>query len=127
MDGVYIALLILAGFILLGGFSLFKIVSWFSKRCYRKMLRGYLREDYIKKNPSLERNGNIICACGGEKIVLRNLGAIEGPDVVREHVCHRCGKRLFFSASGEYLEGIIRELREESGYEEPIRGLAPDR
>lgn len=125
MDSGHIALLILASLVILGGFTLLKLIRWMNRRYYRNMFRGNLREDYIKHNPECARPGTVFCSCGGEKIVLRNLGPIrlEGSDVIREHVCHQCGKRLFLSASGEYLEGIIRELRDEIGYEEPTQKL----
>lgn len=118
MESGYIALIILAGLVLLGAFALLRLFRWLNRRYYRNMFRGHLREDYIRNNPDITRDDHVSCACGNDKIVLRNLGPmrLEGSDVLREHVCHRCGARLFFSASGEYLEGIVRELREEAGY-----------
>jgi hypothetical protein len=123
MDSGHIALIILAGLVLLGGFSMLKLFRWLNKRYYRNMFRGHLREDYLKNNPDHVRDGNIICACGGERMVLRNLGPfrLEGSDVVREHVCYKCGNRFFFSASGSYLESIIQELRAEADYVEPAK------
>ena len=118
MDSGYIALIILALLLVGGIYSVLKLFRWLNKRYYRNMFRGHLREDYMRENPGLVRDGNFFCACGGEKVVLRNLGPIrlEGSDVVREHVCHQCGKRLFFSASGSYLEGIVQELKKKAGY-----------
>jgi hypothetical protein len=114
----YVAPIVLFGGIILALLLLLKLIQRGKSRYYRKMFRGHLREDYIKNNPDLVRNGNAICACGGEKVVLRNLGPVllGHEDVVREHVCHSCGNRLFYSASGTYFESIVRELRAEAGY-----------
>lgn len=121
MDSGHIGLIILAALVSGVIFCFVKLFRWFNKRCYVNMLRGNLREDYIKNNPHLTWDGNVTCACGGKKIVLRNLGPthLDGVDIVREHVCHRCGKRLFMSASGAYLEGIVQGLKRDGGYAEP--------
>lgn len=127
MDDGVIAVLFLAGLVFGVGFTLLKLTKWSARRGYQNMLRGQLLEDYIKNNPHLSKKEQIYCSCGSKKIVLRNIGPRMGPDVVREHVCHRCGKRLFFSVSGKYLEEIIGELRKEADYGEPTRETVSSR
>lgn len=127
MDSGHIGLIILASLIVLAGYSLHKLTKYLDKRGYQRLLRGNLREDYARNNPTHVRSGKIRCACGGKKIVLRNIGPRQVSEVVREHVCHECGARLFLSASGPYLEGIVRELRQEAGYSESVQELAPSR
>lgn len=117
MGREYIALIILAGLILLGLFMLVKLVNWAGRRGDRNLLRGHLREDYIKNNPDLVQGSRVFCRCGCKKLILRNVPPTRaGADVVREHVCISCGNRLFFSVGGEYLEKIAQELRTEAGY-----------
>lgn len=126
MDSGTIALLILAAMVVMGAFGVLKLFRWLNRRYYRNLLRDNLREDYIRNNPNLVRGNIAVCACGNEKIALRNLGLmrLEGSDVVREHVCCRCGSRLFYSASGDYLEGIVRELRSEGGLDDGSQVVA---
>jgi len=118
MGGEYIALIILAGIIILGLFLLLKFVNWLGRKRLRNLLRGHLREDYIENHPELVQGGRVVCVCGCRKVILRNVHPTgsAGADVVREHVCIACGNRLFFSVSGEYLEKITKELRSEAGY-----------
>ncbi len=87
--------------------------GWIAKRCSRKLLQGNLREDYVRNNPNLLRNGKVICHCGNTRILLRNIER-NGSDVIREHVCDQCGTRLYYSASGEYYADMVRELRKEA-------------
>lgn len=119
MDSGIVALVILAVLVVGAGYGVLRLIRWLNKRYYHNMFRGNLRGDYVRNNPDLVRADQVVCRCGGDKIVLRNLGPIrlEGADVVREHVCHRCGSRLYFSASGAYLEGIIKELTTGAGFE----------
>ncbi len=109
-----LALIAVAGLIILGFIGVGKLFSLLGKRSNRNFFRGNLREDYIRNNPDLARNGKVACHCGNTRILLRNLER-NGSNVVREHVCDQCGTRLYYSASGEYYEGILRELRKETG------------
>lgn len=119
MYDALIGLVILGALVAGGIYSFFPLVRWGNKRHYRKLLSGNLREDYMREHPELVRkSGDVICVCGGKKILLRDYwpSRVEGSDVVREHVCHRCGFRLYFSASGEKYEEIIRELKAQGGH-----------
>lgn len=110
MNNGIIAFIVLVGLVLLGLFGVLKLIGYLSTRYSRNLLRGHLREDYVRNNPDLARKGKVACHCGNTRILLRNLHR-SGDDVIREHVCDQCGARLYLSASGEYLEAIIRELR----------------
>lgn len=129
MDSGTVALLILAVLVVFGAFSVLKLFLWLNRRCYRKLLRGNLREDYIRNHPDLVHENKLSCVCGNKKIVLRNLGLtrLEGSDVIREHVCQACGIRLFYSTSGSYFESIVRELRKEAGFDDGGKILALNR
>ncbi len=114
MSNGTIALIVLT-LVCLGIYGVRKLFSRYIKRAYRNFFRGNLREDYIRNNPSLVRNGKVACHCGNTRILLRNLEQ-NGSDVVREHVCDQCGARLYYSVSGAYLNGIVSELQNEISF-----------
>ncbi len=105
--------IIFVGLVLLGIIAILKLASWNSRRYYRNLLQGHLREDYIRKNPELVRHGKATCYCGNTTILLRNFWR-SGSDAIREHICNQCGTILYYSVNGEPFESIVRELRKET-------------
>lgn len=117
MDSGTVAAIILVAIIIAIVIFAFRFVSFLGRRACRNMLRGNLREDYIRNYPdSVERQQAFCRKCGCRRIFVKDIGDTRniGPDKVREHVCSQCGLRLYYSVSGSSMEKIVEELKQEA-------------
>lgn len=91
-----------------------KILEHFGTKKLANMLRGNLREDFLRQHPECLLKDKTICTCGSKRtLITRAIGWGSTAQVVREHFCGQCGKRCYFSVSGSHLEKIVDALKRE--------------
>ncbi len=115
MDSGTIGLIILAGLAIGSCVFVFKFFGFMRRKHAGDYLRGRLREDYLRNHPECLSNGRAVCCHDGCQSIFLWVDRSWGPppNAVNEHKCTQCGRVLYYSVNGSYLEKIVKQLEME--------------